>query len=270
MKDIIAEKIEIGKHVRIGKNVKINGGFNYSTGAFKPIKKIILGDGVFLGDNVKISCLSAEIDDYTMICDNTHVIGHGTAKIGSCCWFGEQCILNTHGDLEIGNGVGVGAHSQLWTHILFGDTLQGCRWASKKKMIIEDDVWFVGHCLVSPIYAEKKSMAMLGSVVTHDMKENHVYGGVPAVDITDKVGLQFKKISVNEKYRKMKQKLLEFYNLHPNYPKTITIVKSFEDIPPDKTVFDVSNRTYTKRLTMEEIEFMKFLLTPIKFYPKEE
>lgn len=37
----------------------------------------------------------------------------------------------------------------------------------------------------------------------------------------------------------------------------------------EETVFDVSSRTYNKRLTPEEIAFMKFLLVRIKFYPRQ-
>jgi hypothetical protein len=195
-------------------------------------------------------------------------MGRGEGKIGSCCWFGHDCIFNTHGGLFIGNGVGVGAGSQLWTHIRFGDVLQGCKWESEQPMIIEDDVWFVGHCLVSPIHAKKKSMAMLGSVINKDMEENHIYAGVPAKDLTDKLGHQYKEVSVDEKYEKMVKLLENFYGDNPELPRSISITKDSNLRDENKSIFDVSNRTYTKRLTTEEMEFMKFLLVTIKFYPK--
>ena len=136
---------------------------------------------------------------------------------------------------------------------------------------IEDDVWFVGHCLVSPIYAKKRSMAMLGSVVTKDMEENHIYGGAPACDLTDKLGYQYKSRTIDEKYKMMNRLLKEFYNRHPKFPKSIKIIKSYKNIDiKDKTLFNVSDRTYTKRLSDEEIEFMKFLLVQIKFYPRKK
>ena len=266
---ISADEIHIGKGARIGDGVKISGGYDYATSKPIPAKKVVIGDGVFLGSNIEIICPSIEIGDYTMIREDTMISGYKEAKIGSCCWFGQGCILNTHGGLYIGNGVGIGAGSQLWSHIRFGDTLQGCKWESVTPMVVEDDVWFVGHCLVSPIHAKKKSMAMLGAVVTKDMEENHIYAGVPAKDITDKLGTQYEDVPVEKKYEVMQEKLKEFYDKNPNYPKSIKIVKDSSAVEErDKTVFDVSNRTYTKRLTEEEIEFMKFLLVKIKFYPK--
>jgi len=266
---ILSDEIQIGDGVRIGSGVKITGGFNYSTNSFIPAKKVIIGDGVFLGNDIEISCPSIEIGDYTMIQDKTTISGHKEGKIGSCCWIGQNCILNTHGGLFIGNGVGIGAHSQLWSHIRFGDTLQGCRFESDKSIIVDDDVWFVGHCLVSPIHAKTKSMALLGSVITRDMEINHIYGGSPAIDLTDKLGTQYIDISVNEKHRIMNKKLKEFYEKNPQFSNEKIIIVNNQPPTqyPDKTVFDVSNRKYTKRKTIEEIEFMKFLLTTIKFYP---
>lgn len=267
---ISAEEIHIGKGVRIADGVTISGGYDYANSKPIPAKKVVIGDGVFLASNIEIMCPSIEIGDYTMIRENTMISGYKEAVIGSCCWFGRDCILNTHGGLYIGNGVGIGAGSQLWSHIRFGDTLQGCKWESVTPLVVEDDVWFVGHCLVSPITAKAKSMAMLGSVVTKDMEANHIYAGVPAKDVTDKLGHQYEDVPVDKKYEVMTEQLNMFYAKNPHFPKSIVIVKDAENCTDDeKTIFDVSNRTYTKRLTEEEIEFMKFLLVKIKFYPKQ-
>lgn len=266
---IDAEEIHIGKGVRIADGVKISGGYDYANSKPIPAKKVVIGDGVFLASGIEIICPSIEIGDYTMIRENTMISGYKFAKIGSCCWFGQGCILNTHGGLTIGNGVGIGAGSQLWSHIRFGDTLQGCKWESVAPLVVEDDVWFVGHCLVSPIHAKAKSMAMLGSVVTKDMEENHIYAGVPAKDVTDKLGTQYEEVPVEKKYEVMCNQLEIFYAKNPHFPKSIEIVKDDSEINnSSNTIFDVSNRTYTKKLTEEEIEFMKFLLVKIKFYPK--
>lgn len=266
--NIYADEIHIGKGVRIAEGVTISGGYDYATSSIIPAKKVVIGDGVFLANNIEVICPSIEIGDYTMIRENTMISGYKEAKIGMCCWFGQGCILNTHGGLHIGNGVGIGAGSQLWSHIRFGDTLEGCRWESVTPMVVEDDVWFVGHCLVSPIHAKKKSMAMLGSVITRDMEENHVYGGVPAKDLTDKIGPQFEDVSVDKKYEVMCEQLATFQAKNPELPKTIKIIKDASEATDESiTYYNVSNRTYTKRLTNEEIKFMIFLLVKIKFYP---
>jgi hypothetical protein len=171
----------------------------------------------------------------------------------------------------MGNGVGVGAYSQLWSHIRFGDVLQGCRWDSAAPLIIDDDVWFVGHCIVSPIHAYARSMAMVGAVVTKDMLPNRVYGGVPAQDLTERLGPQFREVSVDEKFEQLQRLYDEFCAAYPEIDRDrIRIALSLDetDQQTGQTVFDVSTRTYNKLRTCEEIAFMKFLLPRIKFYPR--
>ncbi len=169
--------------------------------------------------------------------------------------------------MTIGNNCGIGAHSQLWSHIKYGDTLEGCRFLMEKPMNIGNDVWFVGHCIVSPINAADKSMAMVGSVVTKDMVYNEIYAGSPAQSISNKVGNQFLDVSIEEKFIKMNQYLNEF---NPN-SKSIKIVKDFSEVntnDEEVSYFNVDSRTYTKRSTQEEIDFMKFLLpAKAKFTP---
>jgi acetyltransferase-like isoleucine patch superfamily enzyme len=264
--NINAEHVEIGVGVSIGDNVTFSGKHG------KRAERVILGDHVKILDNVTFALPSVEIGDYTLISEHCEISGYKECVIGSCSWFGRNSILNSHGGLYIGNGVGVGAYSQLWTHIRFGDTLQGCRFDSVKEMVIEDDVWFVGRCLVSPIHAGKKSMAMAGSVVTGDMEENHIYAGIPAKDITDKLGNQYEEPTIEEKYNTLMEEYERFLAESPAMADTIYIAREWEpwmNLTND-TIFNVSDRTYTKRNTPEEIAFMKHLLMPIKFYPKND
>lgn len=264
---INAEEIHIGKYVTIEDGVFIGDKFG------KKAKKVIIGDGVTIGKNSRFYYPTLEIGDYTNI--NNHAFGSGdnACKIGSCCWFGQNCILDAEGGLEIGNGVGVGAYSQLWSHIKFGDTLQGCRWDQKKKLIVEDDVWFVGHCIVSPITARKKSMAMVGAVITKDMEENHIYAGTPAKDMTNIFGNQFEERSIDQKFNIMQEELNKFKEAHPEYRNInehIKIVKDEKELQEKENVsfFNVADRTYSKNLSEIENSFMNSLLVQIKFYPR--
>lgn len=246
-----------GKRIRIGKNVRID------------VDNIKLGDGVLIGDNVVIEGPDVSIGDYTVIRENTQILGKSSFNMGMCCWIGQGTILDATDTMTIGNGVGIGAHSQLWTHIRFGDVNEGCLWNSTKPMIIENDVWFVGHCLVSPIHAKSKSMAMLGSVISKDMHENHIYAGVPAKDITAKIGNQYKDRSVEEKYVFMKNELDEFSKSH-HVNERIQIVKEWPIVlNPDISYFNVSTRQYTKTLSDLEMDFMLHLLMLTKYYPLE-
>lgn len=259
-KNIQAEELYVGKNTTIEPSAKIRG-INGKA------KKIIIGDNCYIGENVQIICDDFSLGDYSKIQHDTNVHGYLPCHIGHNAWIGQYSIIDSIGGTTIGNNCGIGAHSQIWSHIKFGDTLEGCRFLTEKPMIIGNDVWFVGHCIVSPIVAADKSMAMVGSVVTKDMKYNEIYAGSPAQSISEKIGFQFLEVSTETKFQKMKDYLNECL---PNR-SSIKIVTSQDEIVFEDdsiTFFNVSNRTYTKRGSDDEINFMKFLLPArAKFTP---
>jgi acetyltransferase-like isoleucine patch superfamily enzyme len=256
--NIKVDNLIIGKNVIISDSAKIRG-INGNA------KRIVIGDNTYIGDNVQIICDDVEIGDYCKIHHHTNIHGYKPLKIGNNAWIGQYCIIDTIGGVTIGDNFGLGAHSQFWSHIKYGDTLNGCRFSSSKEVTIGNDVWFVGHCIVSPINAKDKSMALAGSVITNDMEENEIYAGVPAVSISNKVGNQFKEVSLSEKLEKMNLYLDEW----GGDKSKISIVEKESDISDnEKTYFILSNRKYTKRLTESEIGFMNFLLPEkAKFTP---
>jgi acetyltransferase-like isoleucine patch superfamily enzyme len=258
--NIDSEEIYIGKNTIIEPSAKIRG-------VNGKAKKICIGDNCYIGENVQIICDDFSLGDYSKLQHHTNVHGYRPCHIGHNAWVGQYTIIDSIGSTTIGNNCGIGAHSQIWSHVKYGDTLEGCRFLSEKEMIIGNDVWFVGHCIVSPIIAKDKSMALVGSVITKDMNFNEIYAGSPAKSISDKVGFQFEDVSVDEKFEKM-----------INYQKTwnpkavkIKIVRSLTEMLIDNidvSYFNVKDRTYTKRKSEEEISFMKYLLPDkAKFIP---
>ena len=259
MENIHADEIFLGKNVSISPSASIRG-INGNA------KKIVIGDNTFIGNNVQIICDEFSIGDYSKIHHHTNIHGYKSCTIGHNAWIGQYTIIDSVGGTVIGNNCGIGAHSQLWSHIKYGDMLEGCRFFSEKPMNIGNDVWFVGHCIVTPINAADKSMAMVGSVITKDMSYNEIYAGSPAKSISDKIGFQFKEVTIDEKYQKMVQYLNEW---NPN-SKKIKIVTSDNEIDFDDSLsyFNVANRTYKKTLSEEEVLFMKLLLPEkAKFIP---
>ncbi len=265
-KDFIdAKEIKLGINIEIGENTRIIG----PSGKADYVE---IGDNVFIDRDIFIMTPYLKIGDYSKIYKFTRISGYKPCIIGHNFWCDQNTILNCTDELIIGNNVGIGAYSQLWTHIKFGDILEGCKYNNTKPMYIEDDVWFVGHCIVSPIHAKKKSLAMVGSVVTKDMESNHIYGGAPAIDLTPKLGQPYLERTIEEKYMLINKKLEEFIlleNLTPNNIKIKIITDSSQIVDSDISYFNVSNRTYTKRRTEIEIKFMKFLLPLFKFIPNE-
>lgn len=254
MNNIQAETLTLGKNTFISPSAIIRG-INGEA------KNITLGDNCYIGDNVQIIIDEFEMGDYCKIHHHSNFHGYQPLKIGHNAWIGQGTIIDSIGGTTIGNNCGIGAHSQLWSHIRYGDPLEGCNYNENKSLIIGDDVWFVGHCIVSPIKAKSKSMALAGSVITKDMEENHIYGGSPAKDLTEKIKPQFSPISIEEK-----RKLINKFNI----PKNIKIIESDSELGNEKNIsyFNIVTRKYTKRNTKDEINFMLELQRNlIKFIP---
>jgi acetyltransferase-like isoleucine patch superfamily enzyme len=234
--NIHCDNITIGKNTVIEPTAVIKG-INGNS------KKIVIGDNCYIGKNVQIIIDDLEIGDYCKIHHGTNIHGYKPCKIGHNAWIGQYTIIDSIGGTTIGNNCGIGAHSQLWSHIKYGDTLEGCRFFSESPLTIGSDVWFVGHCIVSPVNVRDKSMALVGSVITSDMEVNRIYAGSPAKDITDKVGNQFQSVTTEEKYQKMISYLQE---VSLNDIKIVTSTSHF-NLNDEVTYFDVSTRTYTKK-----------------------
>jgi acetyltransferase-like isoleucine patch superfamily enzyme len=229
-------------------------------------QKIIIGDNCYIGNDVQIICNNFSIGDYSKIHNHVTIHGNKPCEIGHNAWIGQYTIIDTSGGVTIGDNFGIGAHSQLWSHIKYGDTLEGCRFLNCKKIEIGNDVWFVGHCIISPIKAADKSMALAGSVITHDMVYNTIYAGSPAKSVSEKIGLQFNEIDVETKFIKMN----EYLNESKINSTSIKIKKTKAECNFDSatTYFVIEDRKYNKNLSKEEIEFMKFLLPEkAKFTP---
>jgi hypothetical protein len=174
------------------------------------------------------------------------------------------------GGLVIDDNVGIGSQSQIWTHIRFGDIVEGSRFHQEKSLWIGKDAWFVGHCVVSPVEVGERSMALAGSVVTRDMLPNHIYGGVPAVDLTDKLGGQFEERTVDAKAAKLRELIDAFTARHPAYGGKLLVVTSPVEIRPGVCCFDVSRRVYTKTCSEAEVAFLKAHVPLVKFTPLGE
>lgn len=260
---IDAEEIVIGRGVLVEEDVLI-------TGRNGRASRVVLGDHCFIGRGTRVLVPEFRLGDYSKLHARSFAHGERSLQIGRNCWIGGGTVLDSMGGLTVDDNVGIGAQSQIWTHIRFGDIVEGCRFFQEKPVWIRKDAWFVGHCVVSPVAVGERSMALAGSVVTRDMLANHVYGGVPAADLTDKIGGQFETRSVSEKAARLRELVDAFTARHPEYAGELLVAASPEEIRPGVCCFDVSRRVYTKTRSKAEVAFLKAHVPLVKFTPLGE
>ena len=271
----LAENVIIGNYNYIGKNVVISG-FKGTSKA-----KIIIGDCNNIYDNTRIMVggEGLSVGDWNVFHNNMLIMGSQRMEIGHNCWFGQNTILDSAGGLFIGNGVRVGMYSQIWTHVASGELIEGCTLFSSKPTFIEDDVWLVGSCIVGlGLTLGHRAICMNGSLITKNIKSNTVYRGAPAKPI-NRVSF-YKNVSLDEKMEKMLDWVEQFVHQsgdtisfeYSSNSKMIRVAEKVRgeyliigfdqsEIQPNElaTYFNLTNKTYTKRLTDLERNFYRFI-----------
>jgi maltose O-acetyltransferase len=265
-----------------------------------------LGDNCFIGNDSRIATSSFEAGDYVSLHNHLFVNGVKPCTIGHNVWVGQNCILNARETLTIGNGVGIGAYSSLWTHGAHGELLEGCLVYKVAPVTLQDDVWIVGsYNVVSPgVTIGRRAIVLTGSVVTKDVPAGACVAGNPAKDISDKIQT-YREVTVEEKSRQMADYVAELARSRPGsrripdgwrvgkgtgaflvrfvdvyqdegkMEKLPTVVFAKRAVGPNRqkllSVFDLGTKTYTKRRTKAEVGVIKSLLySKARFIPKKE
>jgi hypothetical protein len=116
-------------------------------------------------------------------------------------------------------------------------------------------------------------MAMLGSVVTRNMRANRLYAGNPAEDVTEQFRrTPFRVLSVDEKHARLDAILVEYFTevAAGADRDRVCVVESFPTEPdPRVTYYNVATREYTKTHQPEEVALNRWMFpSKAKFRPR--
>jgi acetyltransferase-like isoleucine patch superfamily enzyme len=305
---IRAGELTLGPGARIGDNVRIEAdtvvlGHDATIsddcrlmGIGAPAEHLEMGDRFFLGPSSTVLLPQFVAGDYVAIHNHLLLNGYKPCVIGHNTWIGQNCVLNSTDDLTIGNNVGIGAYSSLYTHAYNGELLEGCEIWSTAPVVIEDNAWLVGsYNVISPgVTVGARGMVLTSSVVSRDVPPAHCVGGVPAKDLTDRVR-PFRDVTLGEKIVMMRRFVDEFVGeLHAADSQAIdgghlvrpagrepffVVVQDRLDptalpegagavyagavdraqVDERVTVFDVSTKRYGKRRSAIEVALIRFM-----------
>lgn len=165
---------------------------------------IFIGDGVVIKDGVCFENLeSVQIRDYVKIHEGVHIqTGKDmSAKlvVGYNSWIGERSIVNCSRDITIGNDVGIGSYSQLWTHGYFPSIADGYPY-KYGSITIKNGAWLPPSCLVLPgVEIGEYAIIGTGSVVTKNIGSRVFAMGIPCKVVIDNEKQYRKTLKASEK-----------------------------------------------------------------------
>lgn len=210
------EELILGKNVKIERKVSIKG------------KKIVIGEGTIIRSGTKINVSEyLEIGKKSIIGENNRIMGrdirvgrefytnHSVEIGGGSCfektskltigyWFhlGSYSIINTAMEVKIGNEVGMGRFTNIYTHGAYQSVLNGFPVAFGP-ITIGNNVWMPGATVNPHVTIGDNVVIGVGSLVLKDIPSGCLAGGVPCRII--KENCFPRKLSLEEKLQIIKQ-----------------------------------------------------------------
>jgi len=187
-------EITLGNNVKVGDNITINVS-----------ERLIIGDRSIIGDHFIIE--GRDIKLGTEFWSGHHCqIGGGSCfekrsmlRVGYWCHLGNFSFINTSRQVKIGNEVGMGTGTKIYTHGAYLSFLDGFP-VEFGPITIGDHVWLPGATVLSNVEIGDNVVVGVGAIITKDIPAGSLAVGTPARVI--KENCYPKTISSDEK-RKM-------------------------------------------------------------------
>lgn len=174
-----------GKEIEIGENVKI-GPFVYIHA-----DKIQIGDCSEINYLVVIRCNALKIGKYSNIAPYCFIKGefkkNSSFSMGDHSLVSSLCWFDPGEGIEIGNRVGIGGNTLIFTHGNWSDFLNGGP-RSLGPIKIEDNVWLPWRTFILPnVHIGKDSIIQANSLVNESIPANVLASGTPAKVIKENI-----------------------------------------------------------------------------------
>ncbi|MFX1369352.1 MAG: hypothetical protein ACFFAY_12210, partial [Promethearchaeota archaeon] len=169
-----------GKDVTIGSNVTIR-----EFGTFDVRGRIALGNGSYFNPYCRVMGRDIEIGTNFRMLTWASIGGgscfeiHSKLRIGDDCHLGEFSFINTADEVSIGNEVGIGMRSAIFTHGAYQSFIKGYP-VTFGPVTIEDNCWLPQAVVLPNVTIGKGTVVATGSLVNRSIPPFSLAGGIPA------------------------------------------------------------------------------------------
>ncbi len=179
-------KISFGNNCRIDSGVEIIAGKNAD---------IHFGDNCWIMKNTIIrSGNSFSFDNNVVIATNCAIFSRetnyeGILKVGNGTHIGDYTIMDISDNLIIDDEVAIGPNCTIYTHDHNYSHKEKAAWqggVEPKPVVVEKGAWVGANVSLLPgIKIGTKSVVAINAVVTKNVENNCIYGGIPAKKIKE-------------------------------------------------------------------------------------
>lgn len=257
--------IIIGKNCKFGKNIVIN-----------VKRRFVLGDRSILSDNLEIAGLDIEIDK-EFWCGRYCAIGGGSCmeklsklRIGYWGHLGDFSFINTARPVTIGNEVGLGQDTRIYTHGAYQSVLEGFP-VEYGPVTIGDNCWLPRAVVLPNVEIGHDTVVGAGAIITKSLPAGCLAVGIPARVIKENCYPKpFSKVNTNV-FLKAFIKHFEQNILYPKGVKKAQISQVGNRIFVEGTLFDIGDRRIDGKSTIITEKFKNELRRQgirFKYYSK--
>jgi acetyltransferase-like isoleucine patch superfamily enzyme len=167
-------KVTIGRDVSVGDDVTVNVS-----------KRLVIGDRSRIGDDFTIEGRDIEIGPefwsghHCQIGGGSRFDKPSKLRIGYWCHLGDYSIINTARPVTIGNEVGMGIGTKIYTHGAYLSILNGFP-VDFGPVTIGNHVWIPGATILPHVDIGENVVVGVGAVVTKDLPPGCLAAGIPA------------------------------------------------------------------------------------------
>jgi acetyltransferase-like isoleucine patch superfamily enzyme len=184
---ILGDDSEIERHVYIaGGHVRGDQAFKVGAGAtIKVTKQFIVGPYGTIGQQCEVSGLDVVVGRRLWMLPDAKIGGgsafeaHSQLRVGHWCHLGTRTLLNTARPIEIGDEVGLGTGTSLYTHGAYASALEG-KPVAFGPIRVGDRTWIPGAVVNPGVTIGRDCVIGVGSVVTKDIPDGSLAAGMPA------------------------------------------------------------------------------------------